>query len=147
MAVRKVLARGFKVEINTGTEQAPVWTPIKGLETIGFATSKTDADTTDMDSNGNDEHVVASRSREITLEGFWLEDKQTGERDPGQEAVDALNEAVGDESLGEFRLTTPGGKVRRFLASVSVEGPTGGKNEMAKWNATLTVSGAVTHEP
>jgi len=140
----KVLARKFLVEVQDPLNSE--WVPIKGLETIGFSGSKEDADTTDFESDGFTEHVVASRSYEVSLEGFWVEDPTTGERDPGQEIVESLAEKVGEESLGTFRITSPGGKVRTFKASASVEGPSGGKSEMAKWSATLTVSGRVTSE-
>src|SRR5690606_10420287 len=105
MAVTKVLARGWKFEINTGTPEIPAWTPIKGINSFSIATTKNDADVTDFDSDGWLKHIPASRGRSITLEGFYLEDPDTGDRDPGQEAVEELADKVGFPALAQFRMT------------------------------------------
>jgi len=144
MAVTKVLARGWTFEINTGTEATPVWTPIGGINNFSISTTKNDADATSFDSGGWLEHLVASRGRQITLEGFHLEDPTDGTRDPGQEAVEELADQVGEASLGQFRITSPGGKTWTFKASADVQGPGGGNDDFASWSATLTVSGRIT---
>jgi hypothetical protein len=143
MGAIKVLARGFKFEINTGTDLAPQWVQIKGLTSFGVDSDKEDAETTDFESAGFAEHMVAGRSYEISLEGHFLEDA-AGVRDPGQEEVDALAEEVGETSLGSFRMTTPKGKVWTWKASAKVGGPGGENNDPASWSATLTVSGKIT---
>lgn len=140
----KVLARDWKVEINTGTTGAPVWTEVKGLNSLTFNKSKNDADTTDFKSAGNAEHIVASRSRSVTLEGFYLEDPADKARDAGQAAVETSAEAVGVASLKQYRITTPAGTLRTFSASVNVGGTGGGNDDPTSWSAELTVSGTVT---
>ncbi len=144
MAVEKVLARGWSFEINTGTEGAPTWTKIGGIETFSIEKEKTDAEGTDFDSAGWAEHVVAERGVSISLEGFHKEDSSTGDRDAGQEAVEALADAVGDASLDQFRMTSPGGNTWTFYASADVGGPGGGRNDYASWSCTLKVSGQIT---
>ena len=80
-----------------------------------------------------------------TLSGFWLEDVSDGSRDPGQAAVETLAKAVGLASLGQFRITSPGGNTITFLASAEVTLFGGGNNDPASWQAALTVSGDVTY--
>jgi hypothetical protein len=143
MAITKVFARGFNWEVNTGTVAAPVWVQIKGLSQFGVSNSKENAETTDNQSAGWAEHMVSERTSQFTLEGFYLEDKANGTRDPGQAGVEAAAEKVGEDSLNQFRMTTPGGKIRTFLASVEV-GFNGDKNAPTAWTATLDLSGTIT---
>jgi len=139
MALRKILAREMTIEVEDVTPGS--WLSIGGIRTLQPASSKSDADTGDFDSEGWAEHIVAERGATLTLNGQYLEDPEDGDRDPGQERVEALARLIGADSLGTFRISTPGGLVRTFEASVSVEGPGGGQNDASVWNATLTVSG------
>lgn len=141
MAVTKVLARGWKLEI-AGTDDT--FTQIKGLASISFSNGKNDTDTTDFDSEGVQEHIVASRSQEISAEGFYLVDKKTGNRDEGQEAVETLAEQIGPESIGQFKITSPAGKAKLFNASANIGDVGGGNDDATSWGVTLTVSGKMT---
>ena len=85
------------------------------------------------------------RGLEFTIAGHHLEDALTGDRDPGQAAVETLARAVGLAAMGRFRVTSPGGNVDSFLASAEVTTAGGGHNDPAAWSAKLTISGAVTH--
>ncbi|TFV91408.1 hypothetical protein [Blastococcus sp. CT_GayMR16] len=148
MAKVKILARHLKPELNTGTTLLPVWTPIGGLNSLTFSTEKTDTDDTDFDSDGNAEHKVAQRARSISAEGFYKEDPDTGELDAGQEALVALGEAIGYDSLKTMRVTTPGGNVTEYDVSANVTSPSGGGlNDNAGFTAELTVSGAPRFTP
>jgi predicted secreted protein len=139
MAVRKILARELTLEVEDSTPGS--WLTIGGLRTLTLDNGKTDADTTDFDSGGWAEHMVAERSGTITLAGLYLEDADSGARDAGQERCEELALLVGAASLGSFQVTTPGGTVKSFTASVNVSGPSGGHNDPAAWSATLTLSG------
>jgi hypothetical protein len=146
--ITKVLARGWKLEIEvdpdgTGVQPA-VWTPIKGLTSFGFSNGNSEVDTTDFESEGSEEHMIASRNKNMSLEGHYLEDKVTKDRDAGQEAVEALAELIGPESLGKFRLTSPAGTVTSFTASANVGEIGGGNNDSTKWSAALKISGKTT---
>lgn len=145
MAVTKFLARDLSIDINTGTEAAPVWTPIKGINSLTHSPSSSDAETTDFDSNGRSEHMKAERGDSWTLSGFALEDVATGARDPGQLAVETLGRAVGLASLDQFRLTSPGGNTATFSASAEVTTAGGGNNDPASWQAVIRSSGPITY--
>lgn len=144
-AATKILSRGFKFEINTGTDLSPVWVAIGGINTFSFDPSKADVDTTDFDSNGRNEHLVASRTAAMTLGGFRKEDLTDGTRDLGQAAVEEAAEEIGPDSLTGFRFYNETSlKGKQFKASYNVTGPGGGNDDAANWNVDVTVSGAVT---
>lgn len=148
MPLVKILARHLVCELNTGTVAIPVWTPIGGLTTVTFKTSKDSVDDTDFNSAGWAEHKVAQRSVAITLEGFYKEDPVTGTRDPGQEALITLGDAVGYDSTKPLRMTTPGGNTTLYQVSAQVDGPAGGgTNDNSGFKAELEVSGKPVYTP
>jgi hypothetical protein len=143
MAVTKFLARDLTIGIDVGGSGGS-YTVIKGLDSLTHSPSSTDATTTDFDSDGRAEHMVAERSDTWTLAGFKLEDVLTGAGDPGQEAVEALAQATGLTSLAWFEITSPGGNTIEFQASADVTLAGGGNNDAAKWQAVIKVSGPQT---
>lgn len=148
MPTRKILARHLIGALNTGTVALPVWTPIGGLTSQTFESEKTDTDDTDFDSAGQAEHKVVQRARSISLEGFYKEDPATGTQDAGQEALVALGEAIGYDSIKTYRVTTPGGNVTEYDVSANVTSPGGGGlNDNSSFTAELTVSGAPRYTP
>jgi len=142
MAITKFLARDLTIEINTGSVGSPTWTHIGGLNTLSHSPSSTDAETTDFDSDGVPEHMKAERGDSWTLAGMALEDVSNGDRDPGQAAVEALALFMGPASLGQFRITSPGGNTDTFMASAEITRPGGGNNDPATWQAVVRCSGA-----
>lgn len=147
MAKTKVLARNWIIEVDTDPlatvpTGTPVWTKVGGVNTFTISSDKEDADTTDFDSVGHSEHIVASRSNEITFEGFFIEDQTDGSRDAGQEAVEDYADKIGPESIAKIRLTSPGGKVRQFNGSFVTGDVGGGNNDATSWGASFTPSGA-----
>jgi len=143
MAVTKCLARDWIVEIGDGGA-TPVWTEIKGINTLTFGSSKNDADTTSFDNGGVNTHLVASRGYTLTLEGFYMIDVETGDREPGQQLVEELADKIGPSSIGQFRLTDPAGLVRTFSASANIGDVGGGNDDPTSWGAELTISGKPT---
>lgn len=137
----KVLARYWDLMINTGTTDLPTWTKIKGLNTMTFGNGKNDAETTTFESDGDEEHVVASRNKSLSIEGYHLEDVETGDRDEGQLAIETLAEKVGQESLGDFKRVSPGGNEKYFKASANLSDVGGGNDDPTSWGAEITVSG------
>lgn len=149
MAKMKVLARNWLIELNTDPlattpTGTAVWTKVGGINTFTLSNDKEDSDTTDFDSEGYAEHLVAGRSNEISFEGFFLEDPANGARDAGQEAVEKYAELVGAEAMGQLRITSPGGKVKTYNGSFAVGDVGGGNNDPTSWGATYTVSGKPT---
>jgi predicted secreted protein len=142
VAQKKRLARGFTIEVESSTPNT--WLAIGGINTFDMPRSKNNADVTDFDSAGAEEHIVASRNQGLTWGGFYMEDDTTPfGRDPGQERLEVLSVALGDASIGTMRVTTPSGRTKELNGSVDVSGPTGGNNDPAGFSGTLDGSGAV----
>lgn len=131
--MKKVLARNWKFKVN-GID-------IKGITEFGMSPTKNDVDSTDFDSNGWEEHIVASRGLSLDLTGYFLEDSG-GVRDAGQQAVDNLGLAVGSASIGSFTMTSPNGKVFSFNGSVESTSPSGGgTDDNTGWEVSIRVTG------
>jgi hypothetical protein len=145
MALAKVLARDWVLYI--ANENILQYIEVKGLTNLIFDREKTDADTTDFNSDGQTEHLVASRGIIISLEGYYLEDQSNGDRDPGQSLVEDLSELVGANGIARFILISPAGIVRHFNASANVTGTGGGNDDPTGWKCTLNVSGEVSLNP
>lgn len=143
MAITKVPARDFTIEILTTPPST--YTPIGGLNSLSHSPSSNTADTTDFDSGGRAEHLVMERGDAWTIAGRHLEDAATGDRDPGQAAVETLAKSVGLSSMGTFQITSPGGNKVTFEASAEVTLAGGGHNDPAAWQAVLTVSGEISY--
>jgi len=142
MALTKFLARDLVFEVNLGGSGGG-FVEVKGLHSLTHSPNSTDADTSDFESAGHDEHLKAARGDTWTITGFTLEDVLTGDRDPGQAACEALAQLVGPEAMGTFRITSPGGNTITFTASVEVTLAGGATNDAAAWNATVKTSGAM----
>lgn len=143
MAVTKINARDWTFEISDGAA-TPVFTEIGGINTMTIGREATDTDTTTFDSAGQAEHEVMERGRTLEVEGFFLEDTSDGTRDPGQEAVETLADAVGAESLQDIRITSPGGSTWTHKMSCELGDQGGGNNDKTSWSASFTRSGATT---
>lgn len=139
MPVVRVLAREWTIQVKNSSS---VFVDVGGINTFTFGGGKTDADTTGFDSEGWAEHLVVQRGRTLTIGGFFLEDS-VGARDPGQAVIDGLASKIGAEAIGDFKLTTPGGKVWEFSGSVEPADVGGGTNDVTSWGATITVTGQV----
>lgn len=144
MAVTKVNARDWTVEINTGTEAAPAWVQIGGLTNFVVENSEVETDDTTFDSLGIEEQVVMQRGKQISLEGKFLEDEVSRSRNPGQSAVETAARDVGEASKKQYRFTTPGGTVETAKFTTRLGSIGGANNDRTSWAATLKRSGAST---
>jgi|SRR5690625_2470371 len=145
MACKKVLASGWKFEVETETEDTFV--EIKGINNFTPNPTVTNAEGTDFNSNGSEEQTPALRGLTVNLTGFYLENKATGVRDPGQERVEELSSQVGCEALARFRMTSPGGTTYTFNAGYNATIGGGGNADNSAWSVEVTRSGATTVEP
>ena len=141
----KVLSRDFVIKTNTGTEEIPVWTPIGGLDDDGITESRSD-DTTDFaDANDSGAHRprVIGRAYTYTLKGRRMEAADDGTRDPGQAAVEVLQDEMASGAMAQFQITSPAAATPEtitFKASVSAAG-LGNSDNQSSWGATLLVDG------
>ncbi len=140
MAVTTNLARGTTFYVDTG---GGTWVQVLGVSNVSHTASASDADTTTFDSAGRKTHLKASRGDAFTISGFALEDPDNGDRDAGQEAVEAWAQQIGPDSVQAFRVVSPGGVVREFDGTATVNLGGGGNDAPNAWSATVTVTGAI----
>lgn len=149
MAVKKIAARDIIIEVSDGATPA-VWLPIGGLTTatVNPAENEETVDATTFGSDGHYEQLVMQRGASITLEGFKLQDPDTGDLDPGQARCEELATETGVASLGSIRFRHPADAEWKVWpeATFSVGEQGGGNNDLVSWSCTITRSGAPTTE-
>ena len=145
MAVTKNLARGCDFHLNTGTIGVPVWTEIKGVNNYQPTATGNNADTTTFDEDGWQSHIKASRGGSCTIGGMLLSDPDTGDRDPGQAAVEAWALEIGPDSLKQLRVTFPDSSTVLGLASANSTFGGGGTDDPQAWSVEITYSGPITY--
>ncbi|GAA1977417.1 phage tail tube protein [Kitasatospora viridis] len=146
MATRRIEARGWSVQIAVGA--TPTWTPVAGLKSLTYnpGDKATQTDATDFDSQGQYEEVVLQRGATMKLDGTRRIDPATGLPDPGQGALDALAQGLGDTSTGQIRFryrTETQWRVWTVTATAAEQG--GATNDLSKWGMVLTRCGAETY--
>lgn len=150
MTTLKPLAREAfaSLEILTATDPAETFTEIGGIETLTPSFQSTDADTSDYDSDGWTEHLVAERTEQIQISGHMAyTDVDTGERDPGQQAVEELARKTGLDSVGKIVLNLLGGGSIEWDVTATLGNQGGPRGSGAQWGVTFTSTGAPTIVP
>ncbi|GGK90216.1 hypothetical protein Ppa06_58260 [Planomonospora parontospora subsp. parontospora] len=128
MALRSLLAKDWTVEVNTGTQAVPVWTPIKGLTKFAETIESETQDDSDFDSNGWGSDVVTQRKFKLECEGRRKRDtgSPTFVPDPGQEAVRQAGRVVGVEANIEVRWYRKDGSPDAYQGFAAVDYKGGG---------------------
>lgn len=140
MAVAKILARNWEFFVEGDTPGDFV--PIGGINNFTINPTKTDADTSDFGSDGVAEHLPAQRALSLTLNGHFLIDRQTGDRDPGQARCEELTGLVDVDGLRKFRfIPKDADEGWEFTASFNATPTGGGNNDPTGWTCEVTRSG------
>ena len=139
MSFDTVPASTFPLSIQTGTELAPVWTEVGGINSITVTPSRRDADTTTFANAGWDQATVVGRGSTVAASGFAIYDA-AGVKDPGQVACEALADEIGSAARGTFRVSLPGGKAFEFTGDVNVTPFGGGVSDVARWEMEIRVA-------
>ena len=143
MATVEVLARNWDLEIED-PNTAGTFVEIGGINSFTFSSDVNNADTTTFSDLGWESHLAASRSRSLSMDGFYLVDPDTGDLDEGQEILNDAAAEMGQDSLIKFQLTDPGGNTKEFEATVNLADQGGGNDDPTSWGAELDVSGQPT---
>lgn len=143
MALKAVPGSLFPPSIKTGES---TWTVIDGIDTVGLDPTSKDADTTMFSNAGWTSSMVVSRGMTVKLSGKAVWDQTTHAKDAGQAAVEAAGTELGADAEAQFRIALPGGKAIEFTADVKQVSPftSAGAEDVAKWEASLTVTAAPT---
>lgn len=143
----KVLSRDFTFDVNTGTILSPTWTPLGGLDEdgISFSTSSREVDFMDADDGGLAKPVVIGHGYTCSLKGARMESSVDGTRDPGQAAIEAMQDITGLPGMLQYQITSPAAAAAEtltFTASSNTNPMAGG--EKTAWTSELKIFGAVT---
>lgn len=140
------LNRKWRVDVNTGTTETPVWVPLRGIGEFTPTTEYTTQDTSDFDSEG-------FQSTSVTALGWGLEAtvqrKTTAEDeaayDAAQEALRLASEVMGLGNVVPIRYYEDNGptgpKVQAYAGNVGVQWSEGGGDMTANSTATVTLMG------
>lgn len=135
--VYKELSRHWQLSVNTGTEAAPVFTPVRALNSIALGVDPNEVDTTDFDGAGWDGKMVTHRSWSITASGFRAYTKAAAVRvpDPGQEACVAAGFGTGEDAQIQVQIERDdNGRGYRGWANVSNRNIGGGPKDVEPLN-------------
>lgn len=131
----------FPLSIKTGS----TWTPVGGLKTLSYSTSKQEADTTTFDTAGWNRSMITSRGATVSASGDALFDED-GVKDPGQAACEAAGDEIGAAAEATFRIALPSGDALEFTGTVTCTPFGGGVNAVAEWKVDITVTNPPTVE-
>lgn len=87
------------------------WVRIFGLTSMDRTTNGNSTDGS-SETDEWEEPFITKRSSDLSLEGDYIEDETTGERDPGQDLLNWYAENVGCENDATIRMTDPYGHVK-----------------------------------
>ena len=145
MTTRQINARDLIFEVSDMDAVSPVWTGVGALlsGSVSYDENEETVDTTTWDSEGHYEQEKMQLGASLSLEGRYLQDPETGVRDPGQELVEAHASLLGYASQINVRFRYPGATLwKLWRATVSVGEQGGGTNDKVGWSAEFTRCGA-----
>ncbi|MGW4469666.1 phage tail tube protein [Nonomuraea sp. NPDC004354] len=128
MALESMLASAWALDVNTGTEAAPVWTAVKGLSSLKENIESSMEDDSDFDNDGWGSSQVTQRTWKLDCEA--KRKKQTGSPtfipDAGQQFILDAGNLVGVGSNVQIRYYRRDGDPKAWMGYVSVEYKGGG---------------------
>lgn len=125
----------FIVQVNTGTDAAPVWTAVGGQREATLNMSTDEIDTTSKDSQGWHEGLPSLRNWSLDFDALLIQ---------GDAGLEALENAFMNQTQVQVRLATPSGATytgKATLTDFSYEAPYDGE---ATASGSLTGTGALT---
>lgn len=151
--IKKRIARFNRLEVNTGTEEAPNFIVVKALKKIELPITETEVDVSDFDSEGWDDSLTTHRGWSVNIEGFdgYTGPDNTQIDDPGQAHLKAKGLLTGPEAYTQIRMyRTDNNKGYTGRVTVNYGGPGGDVKVEEPFKATLKGSGKLepyTHTP
>lgn len=141
------LNRKWALDVNTGTDAAPVWTPVRGRSDFTPNLEPTLQDDSDYDSEGWKSQTVTAQAWSLAFTVFRKVDPgDPTSYDAGQEALRRAAAGMGTENSVHVRWyeTTPGGPRTEAYdgnAAVSWSPAGGGMDALTSVAVTLTGQG------
>jgi hypothetical protein len=142
MPTDSVAGSKFQLDVNVGSDAAPIWTRVKGITNIDPNPSETKVDTTNHDSPGWDQNRTVSRGKVYQITAQYYVDPISGVRDPGQLAVEASADTIAGDTLHirQYRIVKAWGGQITFKSTAAVKSGGGPSKGIAPWEATLELT-------
>lgn len=104
--IKKRIARFKRLQVNTGSGEAPNWVLVRGLNKIGLSIEPNEVDSSDFDSEGWDGSSTTHRKWSVSVEGFegYTGDDDAQVDDPGQAFLKTKGLLTGPEAYVEVRM-------------------------------------------
>lgn len=137
------LARDKRVDVNTGTTEAPVWTQVRAVTTMQETITPTMQDDSDYDSNGWGSSAKTMLAWGLTMTVARKIGVESGNYDPGQEKIRAAHDKFGADGVVQIRSYNRDGSGpgKQGYAHVGWEPQGGGPDALETVNVTLTGQG------
>ncbi len=135
------LARKFKLEVNTGTSDSPIWTQVRAIREFTPASDPTMEDDGDYDNDGWGSSVKTMATWSVTVALGRKVGVNSGNYDPGQEYLRVRDDEFGSTSVVEIRWFDRNGGPEAYQGYASVAWSPGGGGPSALDTATVTLSG------
>jgi hypothetical protein len=139
MAKTTILARDWKHYIED-IATPDTFVEIGALSSFEPSPSAESADNSNFNNGGWASSLPASRGMEYSLEGKYIVDAATKDRDAGQELVEEAAVEVGTAAVRKYRVKDPAGNIVEFQAWATMGNKGGGGvNDTSAWACTLNV--------
>jgi len=135
------LARKFRLEVNTGTVSAPVWTLVRGITEFTPSSDPTMEDDGDYDSDGWGSSTKTAQTWSLAVTLGRKVGVESGNYDPGQEYLRVRDGQFGSASVVQVRWYDRNGGPEAYMGYASVQWADGGGPNTALATATVTLSG------
>lgn len=151
--LKKLPVRFQRLEMNTGSEESPTWTRVRGLTTIELTIEPNEVDVSDFDSEGWSDSLTTFRSWALNVQGYegYTGPDNAPVEDPGQAALKARGLATGAGAYADVRFyRTDNNKGYTGRVSANWSGTGGEVKGVSPFNCPMTGSGELspyTHTP
>lgn len=135
-----MLARKWRLEVNTSGNETPVWTQVKGITNFTPNVSPTMQATDDYDSDGwgSDEKTMLKWSNAVQLLRKGVDETTP---DPGQEALRSKSDQFGVAGTAHIRWYDRNGGPEAYEGFANVSWEPGGGGTADTENVTVNLTG------
>lgn len=143
--LESTLARDWAVQVDTGTEDEPAWTYVRGLSQFAKQTSLTMQDDSDIDSGGYSSQIPTGQELTFQGEGMRKGHKAEGTfvEDPGQKWLRDHGKRMGAANFVRARCWRTDGVQEGYESRFSVnwEDAAGGREDLDSFSFTMMSRG------
>lgn len=140
MGYKVAIAKDFELEIQDNSA-TPTYLKIPQLTKLTLSKGANDVDLSNFDDDGFKSSMVISRTRSLSFACNYQYDETTKELHPALKLLADLDDKVGYDSVGNFRITFPNGDKFTFVGSVKLSDQGGGVDDKVEFGGEITING------